>query len=155
MEKIFAELLGRLLEPGAGASLITVVFLVVAYFKFLKPYLVDFEFIKNFLKSIPEVHEEYDDKLTKIQVTLENLTEIEILKIEELSKDFMNKNTREHDKLVVEFGKIRYLIEEVVRKSEKISDRDLSTLNEIILEISKLQSKVEYINIGGLGGIQK
>ena len=155
MEKMLAELLARLGEPGAGASVLTVIFLIFAYFKYLQPYLQDFEFIKNFLKTIPKVNEGFNDKLDKIQNSLERFNKIELSKMNDITKEILFINSKEHDKLIVEFGKIRYLIEEIVRKNEKISDRDLRYLNDIILELSKLQSKVEYINVGGLGGLQK
>ncbi len=46
-------------------------------------------------------------------------------------------------------------MEEMARKGEKISDKDSAIFNDIILELSKIQSKLDYMNTGGLGGLKK
>ena len=154
MEKFFGEVLGHL-WGSAGYSVIVVILLIIGYFKYLKPFLADFEYIKTFVSTVSITHTEFHKKLDKLSDEVKDLNRDSNLFLDKKFSEADIHNSKEHLAISNEFGKIKYLMEEMARKGEKISDKDSAIFNDIILELSKIQSKLDYMNTGGLGGLKK
>ena len=157
MERFLSEVLGGFLVSGAlGAyAFITVILLVVFYFKYLKPYLADFEEIKSFLRTIPAVHARYDKNITKIFELIKDNYSDNIVEREKKLNELILDNNKAHGAIGTEFGKMKYLIEELSRKDEKFYDKNNDSFSKILLELTKLETRLEYQNGPTLGGIRK
>ena len=157
MERFLSEVLGGFLVSGAlGAyAFITVILLVVFYFKYLKPYLADFEEIKSFLRTIPAVHDRYDKNITKIFELIKDNYSDNIVEREKKLNELILDNNKAHGAIGTEFGKMKYLIEELSRKDEKFYDKNNDSFSKILLELTKLETRLEYQNGPTLGGIRK
>ena len=157
MERFLSEVLGGFLVSGAlGAyAFITVILLVVFYFKYLKPYLADFREIKSFLRTIPAVHDRYDKNITKIFELIKDNYSDNIVEREKKLNELILDNNKAHGAIGTEFGKMKYLIEELSRKDEKFYDKNNDSFSKILLELTKLETRLEYQNGPTLGGIRK
>ena len=157
MEKIFGELLNAFLISGAVGTyaLITLVLLIVGYFKHLKPYLEDFNEIKMFIRSVPEAHEGFHNEMENIQELQRDNHEATLSLINIKVDESMDFNKNDHRNISVEFSKIKYLIEELARKEDKFFDKNNDAFKEIMLSLTKLETRLDYQSPSGAGGIRK
>ena len=157
MERFLSEVLGGFLVSGVfGAyAFITVILLVVFYFKYMKPFLVDFEDIKTFLKTIPDVHKGFNKQIYDISELIKDNHKNEMLFRDKKINELVLDNNKAHGAIGTEFGKMKYLIEELSRKDEKFYDKNNEAFSRIILELTKLETRLEYQNGPVLGGIRK
>ena len=157
MEKFLGEVFGAFILSGAFGvyAFIIVILLVIFYFKYMKPFLGDFEDIKSFLGSLPEVHDDYNTKLEEIVELMSETHKEDIIYRERKIRELVAENNKAHNAIGNEFSKMKYLIEELSRKDEKFFDKNNEAFSKIILELTKLETRLEYQNGPVLGGIRK
>ncbi len=156
MEKIFGEILGMFLVSGTVGmySLIAVILLIVGYYKHLRPYLADFEEIKVYLKTIPNEHTKFNDKIDGIDNKQKSNHKEMLDALDKKINESVSFNETDHNKISVEFSKVKYLIEQLAQKEDKLYDKNEDAFSEIILALTKLETRLDYQN-QGLGGMRK
>ena len=157
MEKVFGEIIGMFLVSGTVGiyALLSLVLMIVGYYKYFKPFRKDFDQVKIFIDAVPKEHEEFSKQIDHLEKIINNNNNENITIMKEGLRDSDLHNSNEHRNIGVEFSKIKYLIEELARKEEKFFDKNNSTFNDIMVILSKLETKLDYQNQQGLGGIRK
>lgn len=157
MERIFGEILGMFLVSGTVGiyALVTLVLLIVGYFKHLKPYLADFEIIKQRLSVLPEKHADFNKRIDILEKLIKESHKEDLSTMERKFREAGTLNSKDHRDIGIEFGKIKYIIEEVARKEEKFFDKNNDAFSTILLELAKLETRLDYQNLTNLGGIRK
>ena len=158
MDTIIKGLADLLLVGGTvgGYAMITIILLIVGYFKYLKPFLSDFEKIQRTIDNFVSSH----SKLTHLSASIEEKIEHVVTNSQSehslLRKD-INVEHREHHLEVLNLVKqLNKEIDELHRKSDVILRKLDENQKEITIEMAKSQTRLEYMNQGvGVRGIQK
>ncbi|MCK5536492.1 MAG: hypothetical protein KAI79_06675 [Bacteroidales bacterium] len=139
---------------GAYAML-SVILLIVGYFKYLLPYLKDFNDIKEYLSTLPSTYRIQQSKLKEISELTKDISEKDKNYYDKYFSNIRISNEKTQTLMINEIGKIKYLLEDVIKKDDKISSNVSDSFNELMIEIIKLQTRLEYMPSTMPGGIRK
>lgn len=136
-------------------AMVSVMLIIIGYFKHLKPFLTEFYSLKTSIQGVSITHTEASEKLRAIKEKIEKLE----VSIESDIEDLTSEIEKQHDTYQVEtMNKINSLEKELttlIQRSEKIKSFNEQFHTEVMIEMVKLQTKVEYLNPNLVKGLQK
>jgi hemerythrin-like domain-containing protein len=157
MEFVVKKLSDSIVSAGTagGFALVILILLIYGYFKYLMPYLKEFYEIKGEVEKFGVSHVNQNEYLKEITHDLEKLSE----KIERFEKDI--KQELKNDSKGYYRGSMNHIeklesqITMLIARSGEIKDKAENDHKNIMIEIAKLQARLEYSNNYMARGIQK
>lgn len=153
----FKELFEYLATAGtAGAyAMVSLILIIIGYFKYLKPFLSEFYSLKTSIEGFSISHGKASEKLNGIKGEIEKLE----VKIDSNDDNLTSEIEKQHNSHQVEIlnklGSLEKELETLIHRSEKIKSINEQFRSEVMIEMVKLQSKVEYLNPNLVKGLQK
>ena len=157
MDTVLKGLAEVLLVGGTvGAyAMISVILLIVGYFKYLKPFLQEFYELRHSIGEFKVSHTEQSSELSDIKYRLEEIKKLINFK----GEDLLSKISSGHKDYYIELRNTMSLVEKeilvLLDKTDKIQTKDDSSQRDLMVEIAKLQTRLEFMSPLGLGGIRK
>ena len=151
------HLIETLFHSGMGGTyaMILIIMAIYSYFKFLKPYLQDFNEMKQFLISVPASHIKFNKRLDKIEdIIIESKKEIMSLD-RDLFRDYNSNNDKLHIDIVVDLNRLRESISSLLDGGVVMSTKNEENFKNILIELVKLESRIEFMNGSPYKGLQK
>ncbi len=129
--------------------------LIVGYFKYLKPFLTDFNSIKKDIDVFIKNHKLLNTKAEDIRADLGKLVEIAQQEHKEITKDIAVEHKEYHNELLNLIKTVNKELEDMTNKSNTASNKSDDNHRNLMVEIAKLQTRIEYMQNPGMRGIQK
>jgi len=158
MDTIIKGLADLLLVGGTvgGYAMITIILLIVGYFKYLKPFLTDFAKIKQTIDNFVSSHTKLKDLAQDIEEKIDHVVEIAQNEHKELGKDIKTEHREHHAEVLNLIKSLNKELEALNRRADSSESKLNSNQKEITIEMAKLQTRLEYMNQGNVArGIQK
>jgi len=160
MDTLIKGIADLLLVGGTvgGYAMITIILIIVGYFKYLKPFLSDFyemkEVIDKFQGSLGNITTSNKDIRMQLERSVDFIGQAQKVFKTDLSRD----NREHHTELLNLVKELNKELGHLQSKSEKLEGKSEDNHKELLIEITKLQTRLEYANqgsISGMRGIQK
>lgn len=157
MDTLFKGLADFLLVGGTvgGYAMISVILIIVGYFKYLKPFLTEFYDLRNAIESFQEAHDDHNKELVDLHRLLVSTNEL----IDKKGDVMIHAVQADHESYHKELRNLIDLVEKelliVLDKTENITSKNDNSHREVMVEIAKLQTRLEYMNPSVARGIQK
>ena len=151
------KLFETLFQGGMAGTytMVLIVMAIYAYFKILKPYLEDFNDIKLFTEEVLRQHININGKVDKVQETVEDKYDSIISAQRNLFRDFSVDNDKLHMSIVVDVNRLKEVIQQVLETENQLSIKSEENFKSILIELVKLESRLEFMNTGTFKGLQK
>ena len=157
MESLIKSLADLLLVGGTvgGYAMVTVIMLIVGYFKYLKPFLSDFEEMKYNIEDHTQSHNRIISLGQDIKDNIEKSTK----KVTDLNSKILDKvlteNKENHVDSINLFKGLNRDIGNLLKILERLEIKTEENHKNVMIEIAKLQTRLEYFNQSGVRGLQK
>jgi flagellar hook-basal body complex protein FliE len=157
MDTIIKGLADLLLVGGTVGSyaMITIIMLIVGYFKYFKPFLTDFAEIKGTLDVFMNSHGELSVIGEDIERKLDDVIRIAQSEHGRLGEDIKTEHREQQAELLNLLKTLNKELDQLQGKSEKLKMKTEDNHKDVMIEIAKLQTRLEYMNQSGARGIQK
>jgi len=161
METIIKGLADLLLVGGTvgGYAMITIILLIVGYFKYFKPFLVDFYTMKKVIEEEFEDHKRIMTKIDQILRDIEKNGENVLKETKGVSSELQTDHRALQTELVnILNNLVRDVAYNIDSKTGDAKNRIEENHREIMIELTKLQSKMDYgynSYSNGMKGLQK
>ena len=155
MEHMLKDIVTIFVDHGNLFGVMTIMVLIIGYFKYLKPFLEDFDGVKTHLHTVTDDHKELDHKLAKLKDVIDNKHLLLIKQFEESDK--INSTTHETIKveLLTELHKIGYRLDETTKRVVESDNRNTTAHREVAIDLTRIQSRLDYMSPSGARGLQK
>lgn len=157
MDSILKGLADVLLVGGTigGYAMISVILIVVGYFKYFKPFLTEFYDLRGAIEDFQASHEIQNTELVELHRLLVDTNEL----ISKKGDDMVMAVQADHEAYHKELRNLIDLVEKellvVLDRTEKITSKNDNSHREVMIEIARLQTRLEYMNPSVARGIQK
>lgn len=157
MDTIIKGLADLLLVGGTvgGYAMITIIMLIVGYFKYLKPFLAEFYTIQGKLQVFVVAHDKLNDKGEDISRTLQKILELSETEHSTLSAKIDSEHKKHQTELLNLLQILNKELDALQGDSDKSKVRSEDNHREIMVEIARLQTRLEFMNQSGVRGLQK
>lgn len=157
MESLLKGLFESLLIGGTVGvyAMASLILIIIGYFKYLRPFLQDFYDMKGVVSSFNQKSDSQSITLEKIHHILLELNSIIDKKGDSIVVSCNSENSIVHKELKNLMDLIEKELLVVLDRTEKISSKNENNHREIMVEIAKLQTRLEFLNTSAVRGIQK
>jgi len=157
MEFLVKKLGDSIVSAGTagGFALVILLLMIYSYFKYLMPYLEEFYKIKGKIDNFEESHSSQNEILKVIIQDLERLNALITQTEKDMSRDIQNEATNNYKGMVNQYEKLEKQVQTLIDRSSGIKERSEKDHQEILIEIAKLQTRLEFMNQSGTRGLQK
>lgn len=142
-------------DHGNLFGIMTIMALMIGYFKYLKPFLEDFDGVKSHLSRVTMEHKDMDNKLdvmSKLFVSkYGHLTD----RLDEQDKSNIVMHDKIKTEVIGEMHKIGYRIEDISKRVIESDERNVNARREVAIDLTRIQSRLEYMSPSGARGLQK
>ena len=152
---MFKDIMTIFVEHGNLFGVMTIMALIIGYFKYLKPFLEDFDGVKTHLHVVTADHKELDNKLIKVENTINTKHDVVIHRMEENDKVNASAHEKIKIEMLTELSKIGYRLDETTKRVVESDNRNTTAHREVAIDLTRIQSRLDYMSPSGARGLQK
>ncbi len=148
MDKIFREVIDGLVMGGSfgGFALLVLLLMVVGYFKYLKPFFEDFYALKGETDKARGMNADNVNILKDLRSKVENLETIVLDGADTISKNISGVNREIYSEVKNLLVTIEREVVVLLERTEKMSGKSDDIHKDLMIEIARLQTRLEYMN---------